>query len=96
MTRPVFIDGPWKGKDTVIYEGQFPIRVVECHPIHSYFNPDFDPLVDVPHESTTYYLHRIGFGKRMIAVASTSFLPPDEDQIFKTLFTRRAKAAVIT
>jgi hypothetical protein len=93
--RPIFIDGPLKGKDMEVE--RFPIQVAEPLPrAHSYFNPEFDPLIDLPVNITNYYLHRVAFGNRIIAVASTDVIPPSDDQLFKILFTRRARAAVMT
>lgn len=92
---PVFIDGPLKGKRMAV--DHFPIQVAESiPPVLSYFNPVFDPLVDIPFNTITYYLHRVAFGKRIIAVSSTSPIPPSEDQLFKLLLTRRAQSAVMT
>lgn len=93
--QPVFIDGPLKGKQMVV--DHFPIQIAESvPPVPSYFNPLFDPLVDIPYNVTTYYLHRVAFGKRIIAVSSTNPVPPSEDQLFRLLFTRRAQSAVVT
>ena len=92
---PIFIDGPLKGKRMVV--DRFPIQIAESPPpVSSYFNPDFDPMVDIPFNVTTYYLHRVAFGKKTIAVSSTSPVPPSEDQLFRLLLTRRAQSAVIT
>lgn len=92
--RPVFLDGPWRGRCVDVVE--FPFRVPVMRDISvltelwmENLELAREPLFDI----VTYYRYQLTFARRIINVVSVNPRFPDAEDVFDLMLTPAAQQA---